>query len=216
MFPFSLAAQLSTDLHPVTNPVISPDGSIITTISGSRGQQVAQPLIRITPRGDKIPYNCEIMNPTGLAFSKDGQLYISSRNDGTVLRYTDFEQSGSYRRGSWRSMRNRFRFQRIFVCRRQIRKYLPDRLCRPKRRGCASRTQHFRLSSGHGCGGSSICDRTNFCHARLPLSYFHGWYGGTADGWFCQASGIGIPSRWRFADCRRVSGEKGDISIFTC
>lgn len=92
VFPFSLAAQLSTDLHPVTNPVISPDGSIITTISGSRGQQVAQPLIRITPRGDKIPYNCEIMNPTGLAFSREGQLYISSRNDGTILRYTDFEQ----------------------------------------------------------------------------------------------------------------------------
>jgi sugar lactone lactonase YvrE len=92
VFPFSLASQLSTELHPVTNPVISPDGSIITTISGSRGQQVAQPLIRITPRGDKIPYNCEIMNPTGLAFSGDKQLYISSRNDGTVLRYTDFER----------------------------------------------------------------------------------------------------------------------------
>ena len=91
VFPFSLAAQLSTDLHPVANPVISPDGSIITTISGSRGQQVAQPIIRITPRGDKIPYNCEVMNPTGLAFSRDGQLYISSRNDGTVMRYTDYE-----------------------------------------------------------------------------------------------------------------------------
>ena len=32
------------------------------------------------------------MNPTGLAFSSDGQLHISSRNDGTVLRYTNFEQ----------------------------------------------------------------------------------------------------------------------------
>ncbi len=91
VFPFRLATQLCTDLHPVTNPVIAPDGSIITTISGARGQQVAQPLIRITKRGDKIPYHCEIMNPTGLAFSRDGQLYISSRNDGTVLRYTDYE-----------------------------------------------------------------------------------------------------------------------------
>jgi len=92
VFPFSLAVRLSADLHPVANPVIAPDGSIITTISGSRGQQVAQPLIRITKRGDKIPYPCEIMNPTGLAYSPDGQLYISSRNDGTVLRYTDSEQ----------------------------------------------------------------------------------------------------------------------------
>jgi sugar lactone lactonase YvrE len=92
LFPFSLASQLSSDLHPVANPVIAPDGSILTTFSGSRGQQIAQPLIRITKRGDKIPYHCDIMNPTGMAFSPDGQLYISSRNDGTVLRYTDFEQ----------------------------------------------------------------------------------------------------------------------------
>jgi hypothetical protein len=89
--PFSLAARLSTDLHPVTNPVIAPDGSIITTISGARGQQTAQPLVRITKRGDRVPYHCEIMNPTGLAFSRSGQLYISSRNDGTILRYTDYE-----------------------------------------------------------------------------------------------------------------------------
>jgi sugar lactone lactonase YvrE len=92
VFPFSLASRLCSELHPVTNPAIAPDGSIITTISGSRGQQVSQPLIRITRRGDKIPYHCEIMNPTGLAFSPDGQLYISSRNDGTILRYRDFEQ----------------------------------------------------------------------------------------------------------------------------
>jgi WD40 repeat protein len=92
VFPFNLASRLTTNLHPVTNPVVAPDGSIITTISGSRGQQVAQPLIRVTKRGEKKPFHCEIMNPTGLAFSKDGQLYISSRNDGTVLRFTDFEQ----------------------------------------------------------------------------------------------------------------------------
>ena len=91
VFPFNLATQLASGLHPVANPVVTPDGSIITTISGSRGQQVGQPLIRVTRRGDKIPFQCEIMNPTGLAFSNDGQLYISSRNDGTVLRYTNFE-----------------------------------------------------------------------------------------------------------------------------
>jgi len=93
VFPFSLASQLCTDLHPVTNPVIDPeDGSIITTVSGGRGQQVGQPLIRITKRGDRIPCHCEIMNPTGLAFSPDGQLYISSRHDGTVMCYTDYER----------------------------------------------------------------------------------------------------------------------------
>jgi hypothetical protein len=92
VFPFGLATRIATDVHPVTNPVIAPDGSIITTISGTRGQRVSQPLIRLTKRGDKIPYSCEIVNPTGLAFGSDGELYISSRNDGTVLRYTNFER----------------------------------------------------------------------------------------------------------------------------
>jgi sugar lactone lactonase YvrE len=92
VFPFGLATQLVAGLHPVANPVVASDGSIITTISGSRGQEIVQPLVRITQRGDKIPFHCEIVNPTGLAFSKDGRLYITSRNDGTVLHYRDFEQ----------------------------------------------------------------------------------------------------------------------------
>jgi sugar lactone lactonase YvrE len=92
VFPFALASQLATGIHAVTSPVIAPDGSIITTISGSRGQQVAQPLLRITRSGEKIPFAAEIMNPTGLAFGPDGQLYVSSRNDGTVFRYRDFDQ----------------------------------------------------------------------------------------------------------------------------
>ncbi len=93
VFPFSLASRICTDLHPVANPVIDPeDGSIITTISGGRGQQVEQPLIRITQQGDRTPFQCEIMNPTGLAFSPEGQLHISSRHDGTVLCYTDYER----------------------------------------------------------------------------------------------------------------------------
>jgi sugar lactone lactonase YvrE len=91
VFPFNLATRLITNLHPVANPVVASDGSLISTISGGRGQQISQPLVRITRQGDKIPFDCEIMNPTGLAFSEDGQLYITSRNDGTVLRYTDFE-----------------------------------------------------------------------------------------------------------------------------
>jgi sugar lactone lactonase YvrE len=89
--PFPLATRLAADVNPVTSPVIAPDGTIITTISGTRGEQTPQPLIRITPRGEKIPFPCDITNPTGLAFSPDGQLYISSRHDGTVLRYTDYE-----------------------------------------------------------------------------------------------------------------------------
>ncbi len=90
--PFRLACRLAGELHPVTNPAIAPDGSIVTTISGSRGQQVAQPVVRVTRSGEKIPLACELMNPTGLAFDRDGRLYISSRNDGVVFRYTESEE----------------------------------------------------------------------------------------------------------------------------
>jgi sugar lactone lactonase YvrE len=91
IFPFVLGTRLAASLHPVANPVIAPDGTIITTISGSRGQQSPQPLIKVSRSGEVTPFPCEIMNPTGLAFSPDGQLYISSRGEGTVLRYTDYQ-----------------------------------------------------------------------------------------------------------------------------
>ena len=92
VFPISMAARLADGLHPVGNPVITRDGSIITTISGSRGQQVAQPVVRVTSSGEKVGYSCDILNPTGLAVGGDGQLYITSRQDGCVLRFTDLEQ----------------------------------------------------------------------------------------------------------------------------
>jgi sugar lactone lactonase YvrE len=91
LFPFSFAGKLATGLHPVTNPVIAPDGTIITTISGNRGQQTPQPLVRVTQSGEKLPFTCEIMNPTGLAFGPDGQLYVSSRAEGVIFRYRDFQ-----------------------------------------------------------------------------------------------------------------------------
>jgi sugar lactone lactonase YvrE len=90
-FPFMLGTRLAAELHPVANPVIASDGAIITTVSGSRGQQIPQSLIRISRAGQVTPYPCEILNPTGLAFSPEGQLYITSRAEGSVLRYTNYE-----------------------------------------------------------------------------------------------------------------------------
>jgi len=92
VFPFALASQFAAELNPVTNPALAPDGSIITTISGRRGQQISQPIIKVSPFGEKSAYPCEIMNPTGLAYDAEGQLYITSRHDGTVVRYTEYER----------------------------------------------------------------------------------------------------------------------------
>ncbi len=92
VFPFTISTRLATGLHPVTSPVVASDGTIITTESGSRGQQIAQPLVKVSRLGEITRCSCEITNPTGLAFGPDGQLYVSSRNDGVVFRYVDFDQ----------------------------------------------------------------------------------------------------------------------------
>lgn len=91
VYPFQLGRRLADGLHPVTNPVVAPDGTIITTVSGRRGERTDHPLVLISRSGEKSPCSCEIMNPTGLAFGPDGQLYVSSRHDGTVVRLRDFE-----------------------------------------------------------------------------------------------------------------------------
>jgi len=91
VFPFAIAQELASGLHPVGNPAVSSQGDIITTISGTRGQQISQPLIRVTKAGERKAFPCEIMNPTGLAFGPDDQLYVSSRSEGVIFRYADFE-----------------------------------------------------------------------------------------------------------------------------
>lgn len=92
--PFVLGRKLAEHLHPVANPAIDPeDGSIIVTLSGSRGQKVPNSLFRISHHGSETsvtPIEAAIVNPTGLAFSREGDLYVTSRLDGTLLRVSPF------------------------------------------------------------------------------------------------------------------------------
>ena len=87
---FEVAEKLADELHPVANPVVDPEGYIITTFSGSRGQ--APPggtsVFRISADGRAEPYLSDLVNPTGLAFDPGGTLFISCRNDGTIRRVT--------------------------------------------------------------------------------------------------------------------------------
>lgn len=80
--------EIASGLHPVANPVVDPSGTIYTTLSGPRGESVPFSVFRITPSGQKEPYLAEIINPTGLAFGPDRQLYISSRHTGAIYRVT--------------------------------------------------------------------------------------------------------------------------------
>jgi hypothetical protein len=81
-----VAVPIAENLHPVANPAIDHEGNIFVTFSGSRGQKVPVSIFRIDTSYNLNPFLSEIMNPTGLAFDRAGQLYVSSRHNGTVYR----------------------------------------------------------------------------------------------------------------------------------
>jgi len=81
-----VARMLSDGLHPVTSPAISRSGMIYSTVSGARGKETQVSVVRISPDGHGIPFVTGILNASGLAFSPDGELFVSSRAEGTVYR----------------------------------------------------------------------------------------------------------------------------------
>lgn len=85
-FPFAVGALIAENLNPVANPAVDREGNIYVTFSGQRGQKVPVSLYRVTPSLTVKPYVTQLMNPTGLAVGRDGALYVSCRNDGTVHR----------------------------------------------------------------------------------------------------------------------------------
>ena len=83
----TVARKLAGDLHPVANPAFDPDdGALFVTRSGSRGEELPVTLFRIDISGDVSEYSGDISNPTGIAFSPDGQMFVSSRLEGVVYR----------------------------------------------------------------------------------------------------------------------------------
>src|ERR1700676_527464 len=85
-FAFHLGVQIADNLHPVANPAVDVEGNIYVTYSGQRGQKVAVSLYKITPNYEVKPFVTELVNPTGLALDREGYLYVSCRNDGTIHR----------------------------------------------------------------------------------------------------------------------------------
>lgn len=90
---FIVGSRLAEDLHPVANPAFDPDdGSLFVTRSGSRGQQMPVSIFRIDARGELDAFSGDITNPTGIAFDPAGQMYVSSRLDGTIYRISHFKE----------------------------------------------------------------------------------------------------------------------------
>jgi sugar lactone lactonase YvrE len=92
-FPMSLGMQIADNLHPVANPAVDTDGNVYVTFSGQRGQKVPVSLYKVTSSHAVKPFITELMNPTGLAIDRNGYLFVSSRNDGTIHRVSPDGQS---------------------------------------------------------------------------------------------------------------------------
>jgi sugar lactone lactonase YvrE len=81
-----IGVQIADSLHPVANPAIDREGSVYSTFSGSRGQKSPVSIYKIDANYNSKPFVTDLMNPTGLAFDREGFLYASSRYDGIVYQ----------------------------------------------------------------------------------------------------------------------------------
>ncbi len=85
-YAFEVGVPIAENLHPVANPALDAEGNIFVTFSGARGQKVPVSIYKIDLDYAVKPFVTEIVNPSGLAFDRDGQLLVSSRYDGTIFR----------------------------------------------------------------------------------------------------------------------------------
>jgi hypothetical protein len=86
--PVHIGLQIADNLHPVANPAVDLDGNIYVTFSGPRGQRVPVSLYKITANYSVKPFITSLTNPSGLALDRQGNLFVSCRNDGTIHRVT--------------------------------------------------------------------------------------------------------------------------------
>ena len=95
----TVGKKLAGDLHPVANPAFDPDdGALFVTRSGSRGEELPVTLFRIDISGDVSEYSGDIPNPTGIAFSSEGEMFVTSRLEGVVYKVTPFKEALAFAR----------------------------------------------------------------------------------------------------------------------
>ena len=87
-FEMKVAGMIAENMHPVTNPALDAHGNLFVTLSGSRGQKTPVSIYKIDTDYNIKPFLTDLMNATGMAFDHNGQMYVSSRYEGTVYRVT--------------------------------------------------------------------------------------------------------------------------------
>ncbi len=86
--PVAIGVLAADNVHAVSNPAADADGNIYVTLSGSRGQETPVSVFQIDAQNQIRPFVTGILNATGLALDGEGNLYVSSRQEGVVYRVT--------------------------------------------------------------------------------------------------------------------------------
>src|ERR1022692_677766 len=94
-----IAVPVADNLHPVTNPALDREGNIYVTFSGSRGQKNPVSVFKINTNYNVKPFLSDIMNATAIAFDREGQMYVSSRNDEAVYKVAPNGTMSTYAEG---------------------------------------------------------------------------------------------------------------------
>ncbi len=93
-FNIKVGKKIADNLHQVANPAVDPkNNTVIVTRSGSRGQKFPVTLLRIETDGFLTEMAADVMNPTGLAYDPNGELFVTNRADGEVFRITQDEDA---------------------------------------------------------------------------------------------------------------------------
>jgi sugar lactone lactonase YvrE len=97
--PVVVGRTIAENLHPVANPAIDPQGNIYCTFSGTRGQKVATSVFKVDANRVMHPFLNEVMNATGIAFDREGNLYVSSRMEGSIYKVAPNGERSTYAQG---------------------------------------------------------------------------------------------------------------------
>jgi hypothetical protein len=90
---------IAENLHPVANPAVDAQGNIYSTFSGTRGQKVATSVFKVDVNRVMNPFLNDLMNATGIALDREGNLYVSSRMDGSIYMVTPGGERSTYAQG---------------------------------------------------------------------------------------------------------------------
>jgi sugar lactone lactonase YvrE len=97
--PLRIAVPVAEHLHTVSNPVADARGNIFVAFSGERGHAVPTSVFRVDTSYHAQPHARGILNATSVALDAEENLYVSSRQEGTIYRITPSGAKSIYAEG---------------------------------------------------------------------------------------------------------------------